>query len=185
MRLAWLFPLLLLLLGCQEGVLSYQAYLDSQVKEFKPIPADLVEVLQPYYDVDLTKVQIAENIETLSNYNTVVGYKIYYTKPLVYAQPKMQKNFLHELRHVEHYQDNPLTFEAQYLAQVPLAVLRLREARMKSVHENMDFEMDAQEKSEYVYEEVFRACKIYCAQSRDMLRWTPHEKRLPHRHDSD
>ena len=48
--------------SCKTTQMTYQAWLNSQVKEWKKLDPELIEAYQKFYDVPLEKVLYSENI---------------------------------------------------------------------------------------------------------------------------
>ena len=133
--------------SCKTTQMTYQSWLNSQVKEWKKLDPELIEAYQKFYDVPLEKVLYSENISLKLSFDAVTfDNKIYFKKKL------LRKLLAHELEHVEQYRKNPFFLE-EYVIKGAKSVLQKGQSAFKisTIHENIELEQAAIEKANSVW----------------------------------
>jgi len=133
-----------LLYSCGQA-LSQGSFLTIQVREWKSIPEEYQEFLQPHYPVDLSSVRYAEKIDLMTSFDALTfGNKIYFKK-------KMNFRLLaHELEHVAQQKKNPLFLESYAFAAAKSLTdvgKNPGKASVDNTHSNIEYEKNAKTKA--------------------------------------
>ena len=150
---------------------EYIRYIEKQVHGYKPLPRWLKLVLQELdaYDVDVTAIGYAENIDTLQDgFAVTIGNNIHFPGAINLGEngPGSEgdvKTMLHELEHVVQYKRHGgvTSFLLKYVVQAGVGSLESLQKIGKSwkdfvlkVHDNMDLEKDADSKADSLIDRV-------------------------------
>ena len=160
------------LVGCGNVTVSikgYQAFLDSQVISFRKLPEAFAAGAQEHFRSDLSQVEFATGVDTLSGKVVTIGNRIYFPDQVRFNSRPHIVRMLHELEHVDQYQKLGKQFISKYSIQSlgsTSEMLAKGKPRYKSIHDNIELEKEAIEKAELVlaqYRSFFCVKKGACA----------------------
>lgn len=142
----WLFFFFIGFSTCKVPQFLYEEYLGRQVKEWKKIDKDFRLFLAPHYDLDLTKIRYAENIDIKSSFDAIT------IKDTIYFKNKMKLSLLaHELVHAEQFKKDPVFMERYYAETFRVTIQNLRKVnKIKDIHSNIAYEKLAKTKAKIV-----------------------------------
>jgi hypothetical protein len=126
---------------------SYLAYLESQANnKLKSIPSELQAWLTSHYNVNLSAVRYAENIDTVHGQGITVGNHIYFTQAVNLNNDRSDINWLfHELEHCVQYKamGGPGPFFAKYALQSAQSIIEKKTLNIHQLHDAIGLERDA------------------------------------------
>jgi len=141
------------LTSCKSSQMTYEGWLQVQVKEWKTISPEIIEIIQPFYDMNLEGVRYAEKV------NTGLSFDALTLRNKIYFKNKLKERLLaHELEHVEQFKKNPLFIE-RYLSNSLKSMIRrgTKVSKIKTLHDNLEYEQQAKNKAK----EVWQAIQLY------------------------
>jgi hypothetical protein len=127
-----------------------KAYLDGLYRQaegrVKPLPSDFVRLTQPYYDIDLSRITFAENINTGHGMNLAYCDRIFFIESIDPFNNKSDLTLiLHEMEHLVQCQKRGRdAFLAEYILKGATEVVKNQRINIHDLH---DFEIAADNKA--------------------------------------
>ncbi|KAL3441716.1 hypothetical protein BJX65DRAFT_243945 [Aspergillus insuetus] len=143
----------------------YIQYVKRQARgKYGPLPWWLKLVLKETasYNIDLSRVNYAEGIDTLQSGNAITfGYSIHFPRKLNLDRMGPDRNdvhwMLHELEHVVQYKTTGVVnaFVIKYVAQAVTSIGSWK-VHINNIHDNMAIERDAESKADNLLDTVLQ-----------------------------
>ncbi|BBM86336.1 RICIN domain-containing protein [Candidatus Uabimicrobium amorphum] len=142
---------------------GYLKYLSDQAKDKrKYLPQEFIRIVQKHYrSIDLQKVTYAEDINTVHGDAITIGSEIYFPTRVDLTDGDDVFWMLHELEHVVQYKKIGVsTFLAKYVTQSISEALNQIVKGSFSVHDNMQIEIDADNKAKRIFADVMHKIEV-------------------------
>jgi hypothetical protein len=135
----------------------YQFFLHKQASgKYQKLPLELRQIIQPYYqEIDLQKVDYAENVDTVHGQGITIGYRIYFPRKINLDTYQDLRWMLHELQHVVQYkrEGGELNFLKKYSKEAGKQIFINKSF---SIHDNIHLEQEADQVAYQVLDLVWK-----------------------------